>query len=423
MQVDDRAHQSRIYILDTTLRDGEQAPGNSMPPDVKVQIGIDLENLGVDVIEAGFPVSSEDDYAAMRQLAKLLSVATLACLARATTADVSCAAQALAGAWRSRIHVFTPVSDLHLFKKLGIDRSQNIRNTVAAIRQAYDSAEEVQFGCEDATRSDPEYLAEIVLAASDAGASVITIADTVGYCLPDEFARLISRLVSILPDDGPVLSVHCHNDLGLAVANSLAGLRAGARQVECTINGIGERAGNAALEEIVMAVSVRKDAFCLSHGLRTEGLYAMSQIINAAINTSVARHKPIVGQNVFAHEAGIHQHGLIKDRKCYEIFSPESVGAPSRRLVIGKHSGHHGIAKAIQSLGFELGETDLHDVVALCKKMAARNPITPELLRLIVESVTSNIPDFSCSDSESNPPLPASQPNSRNVVRGSPSSL
>lgn len=343
----------RIAVFDTTLRDGEQSPGCSMSLDEKVRMAHQLENLGVDIIEAGFPVASEGDFAAVAAVAQECRNVTVAALCRTSEQDVVKAAAALRGAARPRIHTFVATSDLHLEYKLKKTRAEVVEMTRLAVALAHDYADEVEFSAEDATRSDIDYLCDVLSAAVDEGATIINVPDTVGYTMPVEFFRLVKTIRDRVVGDRAVqISVHCHNDLGLAVANSLAAIGAGARQVECTINGIGERAGNASLEEIVMAMKVRSDQLPFETAIDTQQLYPTSQMLSGIIGFPVQPNKAIVGRNAFAHEAGIHQHGMISNPLCYEIMTPESVGVPTNQLVLGKHSGRHALALRYEELGY-----------------------------------------------------------------------
>lgn len=350
----------RLAIFDTTLRDGEQSPGCSMNLEEKLRMARQLEYLGVDVIEAGFPIASDGDFAAVKAVAAACRNATVAALCRTADQDVGRAAEALAGAAHPRIHTFVATSDIHLEHKLRKTRSEVLEMTRTSVRMARAFAEEVEFSAEDATRSDVDYLCEVLAVAVDEGASIINVPDTVGYTLPAEFSRLVSTVRErVVGDKDVTISVHCHNDLGLAVANSLAAISAGARQVECTINGIGERAGNASLEELVMALHVRSDQLSFETSVNTRELYPTSQLLSEIIGFEVQPNKAIVGRNAFAHEAGIHQHGVINNPLCYEIMTPESVGVPNNSLVLGKHSGRHALALRYEDLGYSLTPTEL----------------------------------------------------------------
>ena len=358
--MEEKVDTTRIAIFDTTLRDGEQSPGCSMNLDEKAQIAAQLERLGVDIIEAGFPVASEGDFQAVKLVAETCSDATVAGLCRTIEGDVLEAAKALKPARRSRIHTFVATSDIHLEYKLKMSRADVLEMTRKAVRIAKHNADEVEFSAEDATRSDVDYLCEVLNVAVDEGADVINIPDTVGYTLPTEFSNLIGRIKDeVVRDRKVTISVHCHNDLGLAVANSLAAVAAGARQVECTINGIGERAGNASLEEIVMVCAVRSDRMPYKFGIDTTQIYATSQLLSLIINCDVQPNKAIVGRNAFAHEAGIHQHGVLSNPLCYEIMTPQSVGVPTNSIILGKHSGKHALASRLDELGVSLAGEQL----------------------------------------------------------------
>jgi 2-isopropylmalate synthase len=352
--------QNRVSIFDTTLRDGEQSPGCSMNLTEKVRMAKKLQDLGVDVIEAGFPIASEGDFAAVRAVADQCRNVKVAALCRTSEIDVARAADALKYAAHPRIHTFCATSDIHLEHKLKKTRAEVIEMTRAAVRQARNYAEDVEFSAEDATRSDINYLCDVLDAAVDAGASVLNVPDTVGYTTPMEYMHLVQQVRNhVVRDRDVIISVHCHNDLGLAVANSLAAIEAGARQVECTINGIGERAGNASLEEIVMALRVRADRLPFETGIDTTELYPTSQMLSSIVGFDVQPNKAIVGRNAFAHEAGIHQHGVINNPLCYEIMTPESVGVPANSLVLGKHSGRHALALRYAQLGYHVTSADL----------------------------------------------------------------
>jgi 2-isopropylmalate synthase len=365
--------QQRVQIFDTTLRDGEQSPGCSMDLNEKVRLAHKLEELGVDIIEAGFPIASEGDFTAVEAVAVQCRSVTVAALCRTLEPDVARAAEALSRAAHPRIHTVVATSDIHLEHKLRKTRSEVIEMTRSAIRMARDFAEEVEFSAEDATRSDVDYLCEVLSVAVEAGASVLNVPDTVGYTTPIEFARLVRTVHErVVKGRDITISVHCHNDLGLAVANSLAAIEAGARQVECTINGIGERAGNASLEEIVMALHVRADQLPFVTGINTRELYPTSQLLSAIVGFEVQPNKAIVGRNAFAHEAGIHQHGVINNPLCYEIMTPESVGVSSNSLVLGKHSGRHALALRYTELGYRLTSRELDTAYAEFTALADR---------------------------------------------------
>ena len=350
-----------VKIFDTTLRDGEQSPGCSMNLEEKVGLARKLQSLGVDIIEAGFPIASDGDFAAVRAVAAECREVTVAALCRTAEPDVVRAAEALRAAAHPRIHTFVATSDIHLEYKLKKTRAEVIRMTRDAVRLARGFAEEIEFSAEDATRSDVTYLCDVFGAAVDEGATILNVPDTVGYTLPTEFAELVRTVRERVVGDRTdiTISVHCHNDLGLAVANSLAAVAAGARQIECTVNGIGERAGNASLEEVVMAMKVRADRLPFENRIDTQQIYSTSQVLSRIIGFGVQPNKAIVGRNAFAHEAGIHQHGVISNPLCYEIMTPESVGVTSNELVLGKHSGRHALALRYEELGYVLETNDL----------------------------------------------------------------
>jgi len=353
---------NRLTIFDTTLRDGEQAPGFSLRIDEKLKLARQLRTLGVDIIEAGFPIASEADAEAVRMIASHVRGPVIAALARCHQADIERAGWSLAPAGRSRIHVFIATSDLHLERKLRISRQECLRTAMAAVRLARNFTDDVQFSAEDATRSDPQFLWPVIEAVIQSGAKTINLPDTVGYSTPYEMADFFRTVIARVPSSDQVtFSAHCHDDLGLAVANTLASVQAGARQVECTINGIGERAGNAAIEEIVMALRVRSDRLPFETGVNTREIFASSQLLTAVTGEGVQANKAIVGRNAFAHEAGIHQDGMLKDRRTYEIMRPEDVGATAS-LVLGKHSGRHAVQRRCEQLGYTLDRPTL-DVV------------------------------------------------------------
>jgi 2-isopropylmalate synthase len=352
--------QRRISIFDTTLRDGEQSPGCSMDLEEKLRMAGKLEELGVDIIEAGFPIASDGDFAAVKAVAARCRGVKVAALCRTAEQDVARAAEALAHAASPRIHTFCATSDIHLEHKLKKSRAEVIEMTRRAVVQARNYADDVEFSAEDATRSDIDYLCEVLDTAVEAGASVLNIPDTVGYTTPTEMKHLVEQVIErVVRDRDVIVSVHNHNDLGLAVANSLAAIEAGARQIECTINGIGERAGNASLEEIVMALHVRADRLPFATNIVTEQLYPASQLLSSIVGFEVQPNKAIVGRNAFAHEAGIHQHGVINNPLCYEIMTPESVGVPANSLVLGKHSGRHALSLRYMELGYDVNAQDL----------------------------------------------------------------
>ena len=377
---------NRVYIFDTTLRDGEQSPGCSMTVHEKLRMAAKLVELGVDILEAGFPIASEGDFEAVQKIGQEFSWAHVAALARAATGDVERAAAALRPAKRSRIHTFIATSDIHLKYKLKKSRQQVLDEAVAAVALARNYTDDVEFSAEDATRTDPDYLEEVCRAVVAAGARTVNLPDTVGYSVPEEYAALIGRMAKALGDSA-VVSVHCHDDLGLAVANSIAAVQAGARQIECTINGIGERAGNAALEEVVMAFKTRPDRLPYQTKISSEHLYSASQLLAQTITFGPQPNKAIVGENAFAHEAGIHQDGYLKERSTYEIIDPKSVGVPESKLVLGKHSGRHALKQRCQDLGFELSKEDLDHVYLRFTALADRKKglRNDEILALIQE--------------------------------------
>jgi 2-isopropylmalate synthase len=357
------SERQQVAIFDTTLRDGEQSPGCSMNRDEKLRMAAQLDRLGVDVIEAGFPVASEGEFQAVQAVARQIRRPVVAALARSCRQDVERAWQALEAAAHPRIHIFLATSDIHLQHKLKISRQQCLDQACDAVRFAKSLCQDVEFSPEDATRSDPDFLCEVAAAVIDAGATTLNIPDTVGYTVPSEFAGLIQTLrARVRGIDRGCISVHCHDDLGLAVANSLAAVAAGARQVECTINGIGERAGNASLEEIVMAMRVRRDRYPYDTVVISEQLCPTSQLLSRITGVPVPPNKAVIGRNAFAHEAGIHQHGVITNPLTYEIMTPQSVGAAGTRLVLGKHSGRHAVGLRCAQLGFKLGPRELEDI-------------------------------------------------------------
>src|ERR1051325_5977673 len=361
-----------VKIFDTTLRDGEQSPGCSMNLGEKLKLARKLEALGVEIIEAGFPIASDGDFAAVQAVAKNCREVTVAALCRTSAPDVACAAEALRDAAHPRIHTFVATSDIHLEYKLKKTRAEVLAMTRDAVRLARSYAEEVEFSAEDATRSDVDYLCDVFSIAVEEGATILNVPDTVGYTLPNEFTQLIRTVRErVIADRNDItISVHCHNDLGLAVANSLAAVEAGARQIECTVNGIGERAGNASLEEVVMALRVRADHLPFETEIDTSELYPTSQLLSQIIGFGVQPNKAIVGRNAFAHEAGIHQHGVISNPLCYEIMTPASVGVPGNNLVLGKHSGRHALGKRLAELGYAASAAELDSVYARFMKLA-----------------------------------------------------
>ncbi|MGH9508617.1 MAG: 2-isopropylmalate synthase [Terriglobales bacterium] len=377
---------TRVTVFDTTLRDGEQSPGCSMNLEEKVRLAHQLDRLGVDVIEAGFPIASEGDFNAVRAVSREVRRPTIAALARASRTDIDRAWEALEPAAHPRLHTFLATSDIHLQYKLKISREQGLRQAHDSVAYARSLCSDVEFSPEDATRSDPDFLCEVLESVIEAGATTINIPDTVGYTVPAEFTGLIARIRErVRGVEKATISVHCHNDLGLAVANSLAAVAEGARQVECTINGIGERAGNASLEELVMAMRVRSDRLPFTTGVNTPEIFPTSQLLSEIVGFPVQPNKAIVGRNAFAHEAGIHQHGMLSNPLCYEIMTPESVGVPASRLVLGKHSGRHALARRYAELGFLLEGAELDAVYKRFTLLADRkkNIYDQDLLSLL----------------------------------------
>jgi len=382
------AENNRVYIFDTTLRDGEQSPGCSMTVAEKLRMAKKLVELGVDTLEAGFPIASEGDFEAVDAICREFPEVQVAALARACTLDIERAARALEKGRNPRLHTFIATSDIHLKYKLKKTRQQVLEEAVAAVELSRRYVDDVEFSAEDATRTDPDYLEQVCKAVVAAGARTVNLPDTVGYSTPDEHAALIGRIVRAL-NGAAIVSVHCHNDLGLAVANSLAAVQAGARQVECTINGIGERAGNCALEEIVMIIKVRRDRLPFEVGIVTEQLFPASQLLSELITFGPQPNKAIVGRNAFAHEAGIHQDGVLKERTTYEIMDPRTVGVPESRLVLGKHSGRHALRDRCEHLGFELTREQLEAVYQRFIALADRKKgvLDEEIIALVREVV------------------------------------
>jgi len=392
------AQAEHVTIFDTTLRDGEQSPGCSMNVAEKVRMAYQLDRLGVDIIEAGFPIASEGDFEAVRVLSREIRRPIIAALARSCPGDIERAWRALEGAARPRIHTFLATSDIHLQHKLKISRRQCLEQARDGIKLARSFCKDVQFSAEDASRTDINFLCEVMEAVIEAGATTLNIPDTVGFSVPHEFAELMQTLRRrVRGIDGVTISVHCHDDLGLSVANSLAAIGAGARQVECTVNGIGERAGNTSLEELIMVMRVRAEHYPYETAVVAEQLFPSSQLLSEITGVYVQPHKAIVGRNAFAHEAGIHQDGMIKDPSTYEIIAPQSVGAPRNSLVLGKHSGRNALRVRYEKLGFTFERAQLDDVyrrfVALADKIKTIED--GHLLELVrdVPSRTATIPD------------------------------
>jgi 2-isopropylmalate synthase len=379
----------RIIIFDTTLRDGEQAPGFTMDVPDKVTMARALDALGVDIVEAGFPIASRADADAVSQVAREVRRPVIAALARCRTQDIEEAARALAPAERKRIHTFIATSDLHLSRKLRITREACMEAAVSAVRLARQHTDDVEFSAEDATRSDPDFLCRVIEAVAREGCRTVNLPDTVGYGTPDETRSFFEDVRARVPNsDRIIFSAHCHDDLGLAVANSLAAIQGGVRQVECTINGIGERAGNASVEEIVMALKVRQDRLPYSTAIQTTALYETSQLLTRLTSEPVQANKAIVGRNAFAHEAGIHQDGVLKDPSTYEIMRPADVGQPSARLVLGRHSGRHAVQQRCEALGLVVSASELEQVYhAVISLGEHRKAVGDGDLRRIVERV------------------------------------
>jgi 2-isopropylmalate synthase len=363
----------RIIIFDTTLRDGEQSPGASMNLDEKIKIALLLEEMGIDVIEAGFPIASNGDFEAVREVAKLVKNSTVCGLSRAGRMDIDRAWEAVQHAKRPRIHTFISTSPLHMKFKLQMEPEQVHQAVIDSVTHARNLCDDVEWSCEDGSRSEHDFLCRTIESAIKAGARTINIPDTVGYAVPEEFGALIRMLFDRVPNlDKAVVSVHCHNDLGLAVANSLAAIGAGARQVECTINGLGERAGNASLEEIVMALRTRHDAMPYRSEVKTEFITRASRLVSAITGFVVQPNKAVVGANAFAHESGIHQDGMLKHAGTYEIMTPESVGLTKSSLVMGKHSGRHAFKAKLKELGFDIGDNLVNDAFRRFKDLCDR---------------------------------------------------
>ncbi len=382
----------RIRIFDTTLRDGEQAPGCSMNLQEKITLARQIEKLGVDIIEAGFAIASDGDYESVKAIAEALEHTTVASLARTGQADIERAGQALEKARHPRIHTFIATSDIHLEHKLKMGREQVMEEVDRAVRHALQYTDDVEFSAEDATRSDWDYLVQVFTVAVKAGARTLNVPDTVGYTTPVEYYELIHYLRQHVPgSEDLIFSLHCHNDLGLAVANSLAAIQAGARQVECTVNGIGERAGNTAMEEVVMALKTRPDAFeGLDTRIKTTEIYPTSRLLSSIIGIPVQPNKAIVGDNAFAHEAGIHQDGVLKAAITYEIMTPQSIGRASNELVLGKHSGRHAFRDRLLEMGYELADEDFQRAFKRFKDLADKKKsiYNEDLESIVADSVT-----------------------------------
>ena len=385
----------RIIIFDTTLRDGEQSPGASLDMNAKVEIARQLERLGVDVIEAGFPIASKGDFNAVHKVASAIRGASICGLARAIKSDIEACAKAVKPAKRPRIHIFLATSKIHMQYKLKKAESEILKLAVWAVGYGRNFCDDVEFSPEDASRSDRDFLCRVVESVIKAGAKTINIPDTVGYAMPTEFGSLIKDIKTRVPNaDKAIISVHCHNDLGMGVSNSLSAIENGAEQVECTINGIGERAGNASLEEIVMAIDTRRDIFVVTTSINKKELYKTSRLVSKLTGIVVQPNKAIVGQNAFAHESGIHQDGILKKRVTYEIIKPQDVGFGGTRLVLGKHSGRHAFNERLRKLGFELDAKELLKAFERFKALAdKKKEIFDEDLLSIVEDGIVSIPE------------------------------
>ena len=386
--------EDRVRIFDSTLRDGEQAPGIALDPDQKVAIATQLARLGVDIIEAGFPISSPGDFRAVTRIAQEVQGPTIAALARAQAEDVDRAWEAIRDAADPRIHVFLATSPIHMQHKLRMNEEEVLATVKANVARARDYTENVEYSPEDATRSDPSFVVAVCQAAVEAGATTVNIPDTVGYATPNDYGILIRRIVEEVKADREevVVSTHCHNDLGLAVANSLAAVEAGARQVEGAINGIGERAGNTSIEEVVMALRVRADAYGVGVGVTTEEIYETSRLVSEQTGYPIQFNKAVVGRNAFAHESGIHQHGVLRERTTYEIMDPVAVGMGSSVIVIGKHSGRAAFRHALDQAGIEVSDAVFETSFARMKEVADRSgEVTPDQIRVIVEEVVAGI--------------------------------
>ena len=390
-----KSDKDRVIIFDTTLRDGEQCPGATMTFEEKLEVAELLDDMGVDVIEAGFPITSEGDFQAVSEIARRSKNAVIAGLSRAHPADIDRCAEAVKFAKRGRVHTVIATSPLHMRVKLNKTPEQVIETSVAMVARARNQIDDVEWSAEDGTRSEMDFLCRIVEAVIKAGATTVNIPDTVGYTVPEEYTHFMKTLIERVPNsDKAVFSVHCHNDLGMAVANSLAGIVGGARQVECTINGIGERAGNAALEEIVMAINVRNDKFPYWNKIDTTQLTRASKVVSAATSFPVQYNKAIVGRNAFAHESGIHQDGVLKDASTYEIMRPEMVGLKQSSLVLGKHSGRHAFVHKLEEMGYKLGPNQLEDAFTRMKALADRKKdIYDEDIEALVDEKLANSQD------------------------------
>ena len=388
-------NKNNIKIFDTTMRDGEQSPGASMNIEEKIKIAQALEFLGVDIIEAGFPAASKGDFNAVKEISSIIKKSQVCALSRASQNDIQSAADALKNAAQPRIHTFISTSELHMKHKLQLDPGQVYQKVIDSVSFARNLCDDVEWSCEDGTRTNLDFMCKTVEAAIKNGASTINIPDTVGYSVPEEFTHIITHLINSVPNiDKVTLSTHCHNDLGLAVANSLAGVKAGARQIECTINGLGERAGNAALEEVVMAIRTRNDLMPFETNIKTEQLSKTSKLVSTVTGFPVQFNKAIVGKNAFAHEAGIHQDGMLKNAKTYEIMTPESVGVSESNLVMGKHSGRHAFKQKVIELGYNVGDNAIEEAFENFKSLADKKKnLYDEDIAAIIEDQAIRIND------------------------------
>jgi 2-isopropylmalate synthase len=391
----------KIKIFDTTLRDGEQAPGASLYPEEKIRIAKQLARLGIDVIEPGFPASSPGEFQAVQEISRALQGVEICGFARAVKQDIDAAIGATADAAKRRLHLFISSSDIHLDFQLRKSREQVIEIARTQIAYAKQFVDEIEFSPMDATRTGDEFLFEMVAAAIQEGATIINIPDTVGYALPEEFGGIFARLRKEVPGAGQIeLSAHCHNDLGLAVANSLAAIRAGASQVEVTVNGVGERAGNCSLEELVMAIQTRKEALGIETSIRPAEIYETSRLVSRTMHFPIAYNKPIIGRNAFQHEAGIHQDGLLKNRSTYEIMNPEQMGIPRNMIILGKHSGRHALKHRVQQFGVQLEEAELDELFVRFKAKADDEKVVTDdqLTQLIGSTVDQNVQMYTLTD-------------------------
>lgn len=386
---------NNIKIFDTTMRDGEQSPGASMNIEEKIKIAQALESLGVDIIEAGFPAASKGDFNAVKEISSIIKKSQVCALSRASQNDIQSAADALKNAAQPRIHTFISTSELHMKHKLQLDPDQVYQKVIDSVSFARNLCDDVEWSCEDGTRTNLDFMCKTVEAAIKNGASTINIPDTVGYSVPEEFTHIITHLINSVPNiDKVTLSTHCHNDLGLAVANSLAGVKAGARQIECTINGLGERAGNAALEEVVMAIRTRNDLMPYETNIKTEQLSKTSKLVSTVTGFPVQFNKAIVGKNAFAHEAGIHQDGMLKNAQTYEIMTPESVGVSESNLVMGKHSGRHAFKQKVIELGYNVGDNAIEEAFENFKSLADKKKnLYDEDIAAIIEDQAIRVND------------------------------